>query len=208
MKNLTRHLWLAVALLVMVHPAWADLDDFEMTVDCPTEAPAGSTILVDLQLENGQCLPVTVRLMSSVTGNANQSVGGIGVWGPVVADTIVVAAAESSEDPTTCVPDGQCSGDFSSCSTNPDCASGVCIVEWSSCGGGGISCSNDGDCACGEDGSWSATPTIENLTAVQMPPAVPSSLDGTVATFILVAEVNDGFSEAFDVRHCLVNVAP
>ena len=37
MKNLTRHLWLAVALLLMVPPAWADLNDWQVM---PPEAPA------------------------------------------------------------------------------------------------------------------------------------------------------------------------
>ena len=73
-----------------------------------------------------------------------------------------------------------------------------------------MSCSNDTDCACGEYPEFGdVTPTITPLAAVQMPPEIPNSLDGTVATFILTAEGNDGFSAKIAaVQHCLVNVTP
>jgi hypothetical protein len=209
MKNLTRHLWLAVTLLVIVNPAWAGA--IGMNVDnCPTDASAGSTISIDLTLTNKQCVPVTVRLMSSISGNANQTVGGIGIWGPMVADTIVVPAAESIHEPASCVPEGECTGDFTFCTSDLECESGVCRVYAHSCGNGGMSCSNDADCSCGEDPeSEDVTPEIAHFPAVQMPPAIPDSLDGTVATFILAAEANNGYSTKISaVKHCLVNVAP
>jgi hypothetical protein len=226
MKNLTRHLWLAVALLVVVHPAWAELG-FEMEVDCLADATAGSTITTSLHLENQACSPINVRLMSSIAGNANQTVGGIGIWGPVLADTITVAAATDNL-PGTCgetvhggrVCDGAGGAD---CFTDTDCADGICRTNWGTCDDGSFfSCTSDLDCDPGPcvfscDGGWVGcdtnadclcqlvTPAIQN-SLVLTPPAIPNSLVGTVASFVLVAEANDGVSDDTEVRHCMVNV--
>ena len=225
MKNLTRPLWLAVTLLVIVHPAWADLS-FE--VDCLADATAGSTITTDVHLENQECSPLDVRVMSSISGNANQSVGGIGIWGPVLADTITVDAATDNL-PGTCsvmvnggtVCDGAGDAD---CSSDFDCADGTCRFEWGGrCDDGSSGCSSDLDCDPGSScvfrcsGQWVGcdtnadclcqivTPGIKDqLTST--PPAIPSSLVGTIATFVLVAEANDGASKDTEVGHCLVNV--
>jgi hypothetical protein len=224
MKNLTRHLWLATTLLVIVHPAWADLS-FE--VDCLADAAAGSVITTDVHLENQKCSPVNVRVMSSISGNANQSVGGIGIWGPVLADTITVAAATDNL-PGTCgvtvwggtVCDG---AGGASCSTDTDCADGICRLDWGTCDDGTWGCTSDLDCDPGVscvfecEGQWVScdtnadclcqlvTPEITD-ELVLTPPAIPSSLVGTVATFILIAEANGGASKDTEVGHCLVNV--
>ena len=177
MKNLTKYLWLAASLLVLAHPAWAN-PGVEMRVVCPADAMAGTTLTVDLDLVNLQCLQNNVRVMSSITGNANDSLGGIGIFGPVVAMTIPLAAATSNDPPGICTF-GYCSGDFTSCTT-------------------------DADCAC----QYGAITTVTSFADIPLTPAIPSSLVGTVATFILVAEANDGVSDALEVTQCLVNVIP
>jgi hypothetical protein len=226
MKNLTRHLWLATTLLMIVHPAWADLA-FEMA--CLANAPAGSTITTDVHLENQKCSPVNVRVMSSISGNANQSVGGIGIWGPVLVDTITVDAATNNL-PGTCsvMLDGgtRCDGaGGADCSSDSDCADGTCNFGWGTCDDGSWSCTSDLDCDPGSSCLFRCsgqfvdcvtnadclcqivTPgTKDQLTST--PPAIPSSLVGTVATFILIAEANDGTSDETEVDHCLVNVTP
>jgi hypothetical protein len=225
MKNLTRHLWLAATLLVIAHSAWADLA-FEM--DCLANAPAGSTITTDVHLENQKCSPVNVRVMSSISGNANQSVGGIGIWGPVLVDTITVGAATDNL-PGTCgvtvhggrVCDGAGGAD---CFTDADCADGICRMGWGTCDDGNHnSCSSDFDCDPGVScvfscsGEWVScdtnadclcqlvTPGIKDKL-VLTPPAIPSSLVGTVATFVLIAEADYGTANETEVDHCLVNV--
>jgi hypothetical protein len=226
MKNLTRHLGLAAMLLVIVHPAWAN-PGFEMQVDCPDEAVSGSTITTDLHLKNQECTPITVRLMSSIAGNANQSVGGIGIWGPVLADTITVDAAVDNL-PGTCGLNtrgwSQCDGARDAdCFTDSDCTDGICRLDRGvcddvnsgcdtdldcnpgatcvfSCGGTWVGCDTDADCLC-----QLVTPEIKSIS-VLAPPAIPISLEGTIATLVLVAEANDGVSDETEVGHCLVNV--
>jgi hypothetical protein len=52
-----------------------------------------------------------------------------------------------------------------------------------------------------------ATPGITDV-AVAIPPAIPASLVGTVATFLLVAEWDDGVTSGSLVKECMVHVRP
>ena len=153
MKALRRSLWLAATLVLCVRPAMAGLD-VAVELDCPAEAAAGSEILATVHLENSECgAEASVRLIASIAGNADQSLGGIGIAGPVVAVTVPVL------------------GD---------------------------------DCI--------GTPGTVDLTD-PLPPEIPASLVGTVATFVLITEwdlpgLAPGTSKATRVNQCLVNVLP
>jgi hypothetical protein len=227
MKNLTRHLWLAAMVLVGVHPAGGAGPDIDMTVDCPPSASAGSTITVDVSLKNRECSPVDVRLMSSIAGNANQSVGGIGIWGPVLADTITVAAATDNLPGTCDLERHRCDAtDGSTCAADDDCVDGFCDIR-RQCEFFGGTCSSDFDCGSGEScvvtlarcqsTGWfycetdeaclcqHVTPEIRD-DSVLMPPAIPAGLVGTVATLIVLGEGDTGLSTGTDVGQCLVNV--
>jgi hypothetical protein len=158
MKELRRCLWLAATLMAAVGPAMADLD-VAMQLDCPAEATAGSTITTNLHLENRECSVSSVRVISSIAGSADQSLGGFGIFGPVVADPMISVPAA-----TEIIPGNGC---------------------W----------------------PLNITPGVNDV-AVLTPPAIPGSLVGTVATFVLIAEWDDGVSEETEVAQCLVNILP
>ena len=68
----------------------------EANVTCPTQVNTGQSVMVNLILTNGECFPASpVRIISSVVGNASDDLAGVGIFGPVVADTVVVPAGSN-----------------------------------------------------------------------------------------------------------------
>jgi hypothetical protein len=128
-----------------------------LKVACPAEAPAGTSISADLRFTNHNCTSgYDVRVISSIAGNANQSLGGVGIAGPVVVDSSISVPAG-----TPPFPGGPCSHTL-------------------------------------------------DLT-MPTPPVIPASLEGSVATFVLISEWDQlqfgvsGIDET-KVAQCMVNV--
>jgi hypothetical protein len=149
--------WIVGMFLLAARPAIAT-GRVELRVSCPAEAAAGSTITAELRLSNHSCFSggYNVRVMASIAGNADQSLGGVGIAGPVVVA------------PSINVPEG----------TPPF---------------PGSPCSNSVD------------------VSIAVPPAIPMSLEGRVATFILISEwdqVQFGVvgTDETEVAQCMVNV--
>jgi hypothetical protein len=146
----------------------------QTSLSCPTQENSGDMVSVTMSFENSECSAVSVRVMSSIVGNADNSLGGIGVFGPIVVAPSVV------------IPAG----------TNPFCG---CVSNFCNCSGN--SCSQDADCPYCEAG----TPGTLTLI-VDAEPALPASLDGTVATILMVSESDvDGEVET-DIAECFVEV--
>ena len=152
---------LIASSLLTVSPALADLH-VETRLTCPAAAVPGATIVVDLLLINSECRPLDVRILSSILGNADDTAGGIGIFGPVVATDppIPVPAAMGTPVP--------------------------CDLTTNRCGGFGHFCQTDSDCSC-----FTTTPSITNVS-VATPPPIPLSLAGTVATYLFVSEWEGG----------------
>ena len=74
------------------------------------------------------------------------------------------------------------------------CSTGQCA-----CGPG--LCNVDADCsAC-----FTATPVTTNVV-IAAPPAIPESLDGTVATYLFLTEFGSGLDISTEVNECFVEV--
>ena len=155
MRRLWMGYWLAVAFLIAVHPAvgWA----FDSDVTCPADVTSGAEITAFLRLENDECTQAEVRLISSIVGNADQTLGGIGIQGPTVVESAITVPAGIDNFPPGC---------------------------------------------------FDVTPGIFQ-DIVTISPAVPISLEGTVATLIVITEWRiGGQKETTEVIQCLVNVQP
>ena len=76
----------------------------KVDVSCPSQVQVGDTLTMNVHLENKHCAAADVRLMSGIAGNAADSVGGVGVFGPVVASQVVVPAATVSCGSTWATP--------------------------------------------------------------------------------------------------------
>ena len=113
-----------VATLLLASVASAR-DDISIEVDCPATAAPGATPALVANVENRSCDPLTVRLMSTVVGNAGGSLESISISGPevVVASAVVPAATLGS---STC--------NFGACTNIP----------------GFVRCDVDADCACAD----------------------------------------------------------
>jgi hypothetical protein len=151
--------------------------DAELT--CPAQGNAGESLMVNMSFENDECSAVNVRIMSSVVGNASDSLAGVGIFGPVVAIPVVVVPAGTNR--------------FCVCNANQ------CECDWP--GGLPLSCSTDADCP-----SCSAsTPGTQNAyfdTQIDL----PQSLSGTVATQIFISEFESGTEVETEVNECFVEV--
>jgi hypothetical protein len=99
--------------------AAADLD-VKATVSCAATAAQNSTLTMNVHLESRECSPLTVRLVTAIAGNANGTLAGVGVYGPVVANQVVIPAA--TDNGSTCnLSFHSCTfGGF--CNSNADCA--------------------------------------------------------------------------------------
>lgn len=143
---------------------------------CPSDANAGSNVEVILTIENSECRATTLRVMSSIVGNAGGTLAGIGIFGPVVVEPLVVVPAGTD---TFC-----------------GCNAGTCQCDFPF-----VSCSTDADCQeCGAfiPGTLDLPVTVE--------PALPSSLAGTVATVLLISEPEADSASAMSINECFVEV--
>lgn len=105
--------------LPMVSPALADLN-VATELTCPAEAAPGATISVDLTLINNECRPLEVRVISGIVGNANNTVAGVGIFGPVVADPQILVGAATGMQPS-CITNICDDGFFAPCQIDNDC---------------------------------------------------------------------------------------
>lgn len=137
MKLLSLLLATVAACVLPVRPALAKLDT-SLNVSCPATAAAGTTIDMNVDLANNEASTLSVRLITSIAGNANGTLGGIGIYGPLVAVEKTVNAFSTSS------------------------------------------------------------------ASVPAPPALPSALVGTVATYIILAEWQGG--EDSNLKTCMVEV--
>lgn len=116
--------WILAGLLIGLAP-WGAIAqanaDLKVDVVCPLEQAANTTAIVTLIYENSSCFAVPVRTMSSIVGNSNQTLGGIGVFGPVVIDDRAVAAG-TGQIFCGCSA-GSCDCDFANCSSDAECSS-------------------------------------------------------------------------------------
>jgi len=145
-----------------------------VSVSCPASAASGSNVTVEMSFENDECSAASVRVISSIVGNADNSLGGIGIHGPVVAEPMLI------------VPAG----------TDVFCG---CVANQCQCGEG--ACSVDSDC------SFCSAQTPGTLSAlVDVEPVLPPTLDGTVATVLLLSEIEIGDSASTQVNECFVEV--
>src|SRR5262245_55854514 len=95
---------LGALCLLAVGPA-SGLTSVKAAITCPASAQVGENLGMNVHLQNDECAPATVRLITSIAGNANQSLGGLGVFGPLLAQEVVVPAATCSFPFTTGVLD-------------------------------------------------------------------------------------------------------
>ena len=83
--------WLSVFVLLCASVSAAD-----STIVCPASATGGATVPIEVTIENEQCTAVNARVISSVVGNANGTLGGLGVYGPQVAASMLTVPVGSA----------------------------------------------------------------------------------------------------------------
>lgn len=84
------------------------------------ESAGSIPVELALRIENSSCEPMNVRVLSTIVGNGDETLGGVGVLGPVVAEPSVdVPGATDATGP--CVSN-TCEGTFIFCTTDADCA--------------------------------------------------------------------------------------
>jgi hypothetical protein len=150
--------------------------DVDSHLTCPAEGVAGSTISVDLRLENFECRAVNVRVMSSILGNGDQTLAGLRVFGPVVAHALEVVPAATDIFFGGCVQ-GMCQAfPPTSCTTDADCP----------------------DCT-------GTTPGVREIS-ISAPPALPADLKGTVGTHLILTEWEAGATTETEINQCFVEV--
>lgn len=165
----------AVALVsaLLLAPAQGGID---ARISCPRNVEAGEVIQVGVQLENEFCSSVSVRLLSTLVGNADEMTGSVRVVGPSIAERSVDLEAATDLLPGTCM-------------------SGVCATVGP---GPFVPCARDADCTCRV-----VTPTLLDVS-IATPESVPTELDGKVAMLSIASEVL-GMAET-DVDDCLIAV--
>ena len=109
--------------LVVLALAMPAASEFSAKLTCPKTTPVGESPSLDYRIENEACSPVTVRVLSTMVGNGDETARGVAIFGPEVAATAVVPAAVDLL-PGTCSAN-QCAGSFFFCSVDADC---VCRV--------------------------------------------------------------------------------
>ncbi len=107
--------------LVFLPSLTAEAESVSIDLNCPDTALPGSTPEISVVVENRFCSPQTVRLLSSVVGNANGTVEGVGIVGPHVA--VASSVLPAATDLTSTCTNGSCSGinGFRPCTTSLDC---------------------------------------------------------------------------------------
>ncbi len=99
-------------------------EGIDLGLSCPDQVRPGGPILLRVRLTNPECRPLSVRLISSLVGNAasggdGEPTGTIGILGPKVAGTVTVPPATDTE-PAYC-DQGVCFGTFLSCFRDEEC---------------------------------------------------------------------------------------
>lgn len=89
---------------------------------CPASANANNNVAVTLTLENSGCAAEEFRIISSIVGNAGATLAGIGIFGPVVVEPVVIVPAGTGVNGCGCSLNS-CQCDNNSCTTDADCAS-------------------------------------------------------------------------------------
>jgi hypothetical protein len=92
----------ALALLLVICSAGSAAAQFSIDVDCPATASVGQNVPASVTLESRECFATTARIITSIVGNSNDTFGGIGVFGPVVADPLVAIPAATDLFPPGC----------------------------------------------------------------------------------------------------------
>jgi len=88
---------IAVACIEPVEPAVAGSLNTTLNVGCPASAAAGTAINMSLGLVNNEPTGLSVRVISGFAGNANGTLGGLGIYGPqIITETVVNALSTSN----------------------------------------------------------------------------------------------------------------
>ncbi len=163
-----------LAMILMTHAAFAK--DGELT--CPASATSGGNVSVTVDFENDSCAAIDYRILTSIVGNGNDTLGGIGIYGPAVAEPTVIVPAGSGVAFCGC---GEFTPNICSCSGN--------------------SCSVDADCPF----CTAVTPATLSVP-VDVVPVLPTALTGTVATVIVINEANIAGEIDSQIYQCFVEV--
>ncbi len=172
MRKWSSLLWVASAALFLAAPASAFLD-IQTEITCSDSVPFGDPVTADVRIENRECTALSGRIVTSYIGNAGGTVNQIGFFGPVLAATVAIPAAT-------------------------DLLPGTCDLDTFTCDGSGgtIPCIFDPDCECRV-----VTPG-SLVTSVGASPATPLALQGSVATYVALTEI-EGFEET-RANECLI----
>lgn len=178
MRRLKRcPLWIACASSLLLAAGESAGGDVGVDLICPQEAPAGQNVTVDMSFGNRECTAQTVRVLSGIVGNASDTLAGVGVFGPMVAEPALVVPV-GTDVQCGCV-DGQCA-----CSFPPQ------------------SCKVDAECP---NCSMATKGTLDR--SVDVLPTLPASLAGKAATVIVITEEEDDIGEVDSkIRECFVDV--
>jgi hypothetical protein len=95
-------------------------ETLETGLGCPDSVAVDAFPRLDLHLENVACEPQTVRVLSVVVGNGDETVGGVEILGPVVARQGATVPAATDNLSGVCTAN-QCEGSTLWCSSNLDC---------------------------------------------------------------------------------------
>ena len=169
--------WFACVLFLLAASA-ADAGDVNLT--CPAQADPGQSVTVSMSFSNTSCSAESVRVMSSIVGNASGTLAGVGIYGPEVAVPIAVVPAGTAR---------YCG-----------CVSNACECQFGPAGP--LACSTDADCSL----CVSFTPGVLELMVDTT--VIPPTLSGTVATHILISEFDSGTKIETEIDECFVEVLP
>lgn len=99
----------------------AGADGLRMSLDCPETVIATTAPQLNIQVENRDCSPRNVRILSTLIGNGAESVGGVSVIGPEIAASNVLVPAAVDQLSGLCI-NNICEGVPFFCQSNADCA--------------------------------------------------------------------------------------
>lgn len=92
----------ALGLLMLTAGSAHAGSSFGIDVDCPETVSVGQNVAATVTLESSECFITTARIITSIIGNGSDTVGGLGVFGPVVADPHVSIPAATDLSPPYC----------------------------------------------------------------------------------------------------------
>lgn len=143
-------------------------------LNCPSSVAVGEFARLDLHLENQLCEVRSVRILSTVVSNDDETAGGVGIVGPAVAMQSVAVPAAT------------------------DLLSGVCSLG--QCEGfvpfGFAFCASDLDCVC--RGVTAGVTDVE----INVPTPFPAAFSGTIVRQFIFADAMDGTKTI--IASCLV----